>query len=366
VGTVTEIYDYLRLLFARVGVPHCPQCGKVIERQTVDQIVDRVGTLAEGTRLQVLAPVVRARKGEHTKLLEDARRNGYVRARIDGEVYDLGETPKLDKNKNHTIEIVVDRIIARPGIQQRLSESIEAAMVLSGGLVIFAVAEGEGNTDLIFSANFACVDCGISLTEIEPRAFSFNNPAGACSECSGLGMKMIFDPELLVPNPALSLAQGAIAAPGWNAVKAENSSSRSIFAALSEAYKFDLNIPYGDLPAEIKKIIMEGTDREFHISYTGQDGKPRSYPYTHEGLANNLWRRYKETSSSWMRMEYEALMTQIKCPSCTGRRLKPEVLAVTVGGANIAEVTAKTIGDVQAFFKALKLNDTQHISRRRS
>ncbi|MCL2202496.1 MAG: excinuclease ABC subunit UvrA [Defluviitaleaceae bacterium] len=361
VGTVTEIYDYLRLLFARVGVPHCPRCGRVVEKQTVDQIVDSVSALGEGTRLQVLAPVVRARKGEHTKLLEDARRSGYVRARIDGEVYDLGETPDLVKNKKHTIEIVVDRLVVREGIRQRLSESIETAMQLSGGLVVFAMTDAGGGGDLVFSANFACTDCGISLTEIEPRAFSFNNPAGACPDCSGLGMKMIFDPDLLVPNPALSLAQGAIVAPGWNAIKAENSGSHAIFIALAEVFGFDLNTPYSELSPEIQDIIMHGTDKQMRISYTGQDGQARSYPYTHEGIMNNQWRRYRETASNYMRMEYETLMTQIKCPACKGRRLKPEVLAVTLGETNISGVTEMTIGEVRDFFKALRLNETQLI-----
>ncbi|MCL2190070.1 MAG: excinuclease ABC subunit UvrA [Defluviitaleaceae bacterium] len=355
VGTVTEIYDYLRLLFARVGTPHCPQCGRVVERQTVDQIVDRVRALAEGTRLQVLAPVVRARKGEHTKLLEDARRNGYVRARIDGEVYELGETPDLEKNKKHTIEIVVDRLVAREGIQQRLSESIEAAMHLSGGLVVMAT----DTADLVFSANFACTDCGISLTEIEPRAFSFNNPAGACPDCSGLGVKMIFDPELLIPNPALSLAQGAIVAPGWNAIKSDSSGARGILEALADMFKFDLDTPYEKLPEQVQSVIMQGTDRQLRVSYTGQDGQHRSYPYDHEGIVNNLWRRYKDTGSNYMRMEYENFMTHIKCPACKGRRLKPEVLAVTIADTNISAVTEMTIGDVRAFFKALQLNETQ-------
>ncbi|MCL2364221.1 MAG: excinuclease ABC subunit UvrA [Defluviitaleaceae bacterium] len=357
VGTVTEIYDYLRLLYARVGIPHCPECGKVVAKQTVDQIVDQVSGLAEGTRLQVLAPVVRARKGEHTKVLEDARRNGYVRARVNGETYELGETPTLDKKKKHTIEIVVDRLVVRPDIQQRLSESIEAAMVLSGGLVIFALPD----SDLVFSANFACADCGISLTEIEPRAFSFNNPAGACPDCSGLGVKLIFDPELLVPNDELSLAQGAITAPGWNAIKAENSSGRAIFAALASEYGFDLDTPFRDLTQKHKDIVMLGADKSLRITYKGQDGQQRSYPYDHEGIMNNLWRRYRDTNSSWMRMEYEALMTQIKCPTCNGKRLKPEVLAVTIADTNIAGITDMTISDVRAFFRALTLTDTQLI-----
>jgi excinuclease ABC subunit A len=346
----------------------------VVEKQTVDQIVDRVSVLTEGTRLQVLAPVVRERKGEHTKLLEDARRNGYVRVRIDGEVYDLSETPALEKNKKHTIEIVVDRLVVRSGIQQRLTESIEAAMLLSGGLVVVNVGQGTApekvpgkasdktqEGDIIFSVNFACTDCGISLTEIEPRAFSFNNPAGACPDCSGLGMKLIFDPDLLVPNPHLSLSQGAIVAPGWNAIKTENSSSRAIFAVLAEAYKFDLNTPYGELSPEIQNIVMNGSERELRITYTGQDGQTRSYPYTHEGILNNQWRRYRETSSNYMRMEYEALMTQIKCPTCKGRRLKPEVLAVTINDTNISGVTDKTISEVRTFFNQLVFNETQLI-----
>ncbi|MCL2572503.1 MAG: excinuclease ABC subunit UvrA [Defluviitaleaceae bacterium] len=363
VGTVTEIYDYLRLLFARVGIPHCHICGKVVERQTVDQIVDRILTFAENTRLQVLAPVVRARKGEHTKLLEDARRSGYVRARIDGIIYDLGETIQLEKNKKHTIDIVIDRIVIREGIQKRLSESIEAAMVLTGGLLIMNVQEKDSDAaqDITFSQNFACTDCGVSLSEIEPRMFSFNNPAGACGDCAGLGVKLIFDPELIVPNPALSIAQGAIAAPGWNAIKDENSGARGIMRALSETYNFDLATPYEDLPSSIQDIIMNGTDKKLNITYQSQDGTQRSYSYTHEGIINSQWRRYKETSSNYMKQEYEAFMTSISCPACTGRRLKPEVLAITVGDLNISQVTDMTIGDVQEFFISLTLTATQLI-----
>ncbi|MCL2404702.1 MAG: excinuclease ABC subunit UvrA [Defluviitaleaceae bacterium] len=366
VGTVTEIYDYLRLLFARVGIPHCHLCGKVVERQTVDQIVDRVLSLPEGSRLQVLSPVVRGRKGEHTKLLDDARRSGYVRARIDGIIYDLGETAQLDKNKKHDIDIVIDRLVVREGIQKRLSESIEAAMQLTNGLLVVNVQsvkpEGESATeDIPFSQNFSCPDCGISLSEVEPRMFSFNNPSGACQDCAGLGMKLIFDPELVIPNPLLSIAEGAIAAPGWNAIRDESSGSRGIMRALSEAFNFDLNTPYEELPASVKEIILYGTKQKLQISYTGQDGKPRSYPYTHEGIINNQWRRYKETSSNYMRSEYEAFMTSIPCPSCKGRRLKPEVLAITIGDTNISQVTDMTIGDVQDFFINLKLTSTQLI-----
>jgi len=357
VGTVTEIYDYLRLLFARVGIPHCHICGKVVERQTVDQIVDRILAMPEGTRLQVLAPVVRSRKGEHTKLLEDARRSGYVRARIDGEVHDLGEEIKLEKNKKHTIDIIIDRLVVREGIQKRLSESIEAAMQLTGGLLVM----NADSTDIPFSQNFACPDCGISLTEIEPRMFSFNNPAGACQDCVGLGMKLIFDPDLLVPNPALSLAEGAIIAPGWNAIRDENSSVRGIMNALGKEYNFSLTVPYGELSGETQDIIMNGTNTKLQLTYIAQDGTKRSYPYTHEGILTSLWRRHKETSSNYMKQEYEALMTSISCPACTGRRLKPEVLAVTIGDMNISQITDMTISDVQEFFVALELSATQLI-----
>jgi len=366
VGTVTEIYDYLRLLFARVGIPHCHLCGKVVERQTVDQVVDRILSMPEGTRLQILAPVVRDRKGEHTKLLDDARRSGYVRARIDGIIYDLGETVELEKNKKHSIDIVIDRLVVRKGIQKRLSESIEAAMQLTGGLLIVNAqttqAEGEPTAeDIPFSQNFSCPDCGISLSEVEPRMFSFNNPSGACQECAGLGMKLIFDPELVIPNQALSLAGGAVAAPGWNAIRDENSSSRAIMRALSETFNFDLNTPYAELPPSAKEVILYGTDQKLTISYIGQDGQQRSYPYTHEGIINNQWRRYKETTSNYMRSEYEAFMTSIPCPGCNARRLKPEVLAITVGDMNISQVTDMTIGDVQDFFAKLTLSSTQLI-----
>ena len=372
VGTVTEIYDYLRLLFARVGTPHCPKCGKVVEKQTIDQIVDQILTLPEGTRLQILAPVVRARKGEHIKLLEDAQRNGYVRARIDGEVHELGEPITLDKKKKHTIEILIDRIIVREGIQKRLTESIEAAMTLTTGLVVVN-AEQKDNAvetdkkdkknaqDITFSQNFSCVDCGISLSEVAPRMFSFNNPAGACPDCAGLGMKLIFDPELIVPNQALSLSQGAIAVPGWNAVRSENSMSHAIFEALSENYGFSLDVPYQELSAEIQEFLMSGISKKMTITYTGQDGQIRNYPYTFEGVANNMWRRYNETSSMSSRQEYETFMTSITCPLCNGRRLKPEVLAVTINGQSISHITDMTISEVQEFFSKLELSPTQMI-----
>jgi len=357
VGTVTEIYDYLRLLFARVGIPHCPKCGKIIEKQTIDQIVDQVLQQPEGTRLQVLAPVVRARKGEHVKLIEDAKRNGYVRARIDGEVHDLGEPVELDKKKKHTIEIVIDRLVVRDGIQKRLSESIEAAMGLAGGLVVV----NTGSEDITFSQHFSCADCGVNLPEIEPRMFSFNNPSGACPDCSGLGMKLIFDPELIVPNPSLSLAEGAIVAPGWNAIKTENSFGRSLFEGLSHEYGFSLDVPYEKLDTSVQKLLMDGADKKMTVTYVGQDGHTRTYPYLFEGIVNNLWRRYKETASLSSRQDYEALMTSISCPTCNGRRLKPEILAVTVGDRSISQVTDMTIGGVQQFFAGLELTPTQLI-----
>ena len=358
VGTVTEVYDYLRLLFARVGTPHCHLCGKVVQKQTVDQIVDQIKTYKEGTRLQVLAPVVRDRKGEHTKLLEDAKRNGYVRARINGDVYDLGDEIKLAKTKKHSIEIVIDRIVVRDGIEKRLSESIESAMALTGGILVMNV---DGAEDITFSQNFACTDCGISLPEIEPRMFSFNNPAGACPDCSGLGMKLIFDTELVVPNPALTINQGAIAAPGWNAIKSENSWGHSVIEALSAEHGFDLNVPYEKLSEEAKRTLMEGSPKRLQITYKGHDGKTRTYPYTFEGIINNLWRRYKETASYTSRMDYEALMTSIICPGCNGKRLKPETLAVKVGELSISAVTEKTIAECGDFFKRVQFSPTQQI-----
>ncbi|MCL1863135.1 MAG: excinuclease ABC subunit UvrA [Defluviitaleaceae bacterium] len=351
VGTVTEIYDYLRLLYARVGIPHCPVCGKVVEKQTVDQIVDQILLMPEKTRLQVLAPVVVARKGEHTKLLDDARKNGYVRARIDGDVLDLSEGIKLDKKKKHTIEIVIDRLVVREGIQKRLSESIEAAMALTGGLLVV----NAGEDDTTYSQHFACADCGVSLPEPEPRMFSFNNPSGACVDCAGLGMKLIFDPELVVPNPMLTLAQGAIAAPGWGSVKTGHSWGYSLLEGLSREYKFKLDIPYEELSEKIKNMLMYGLSdmKQISVTFTGQDGNTRTYPYKFEGIVNNLWRRYNETSSMASKQDYEGFMTSITCPACAGKRLKPEILAVTVGDEPISAVTEMTISGVQDFFSAI-------------
>ncbi|MCL2048296.1 MAG: excinuclease ABC subunit UvrA [Defluviitaleaceae bacterium] len=358
VGTVTEIYDYLRLLYARVGIPHCPVCGKVVEKQTVDQIVDQILLLPEKTRLQVLALVVRARKGEHTKLLEDARKNGYVRARIDGEILELAEEITLDKKKKHTIEIVIDRLVVREGIQKRLSESIESAMALTGGLLV--INHGE-NEDSLYSQNFSCADCGISLPELEPRMFSFNNPSGACPDCAGLGVKLIFDPELIVPNPALSINQGAFAVPGWNSVKTENSWGHSLFESLAEKYNFSLDTPYQDLPENLRNILINGDTTPINcvVTYRGQDGQQRTYTHKYEGIANNLWRRYNETSSYSSRSDYEGFMTSISCPTCKGKRLKPEVLAVTIGGRSISAVTEMTISHVREFFGEISLSQTQ-------
>jgi len=362
VGTVTEIYDYLRLLYARVGIPHCPKCGKVVEKQTVDQIVDQILLLEDGTRLQVLAPVVRARKGEHVKLLEDARRNGYVRARIDGYVHDLGEEISLDKKKKHTIEIVIDRLVVRDGIGKRLSESIEAAMVLTGGvLVINAEDKDKKSVDTTFSQHFACADCQINLPEIEPRMFSFNNPAGACPDCAGLGMKLIFDPELIVPNPQLSLNQGALAVPGWNATRNENSTTHSIIEQIASKHNFSLDTPYEGLTETAKNILMFGSGEQITVTYRSHDGTERTYPYTFEGVVNNVKRRYDETSSIPTKQEYETFMTSIKCPTCDGKRLRPESLAVTVGDKSISTVTEMTISGVQSFFNSLEMSKSQMI-----
>ncbi len=332
VGTVTEIYDYLRLLFARIGIPHCPKCGKEIRRQTIDQIVDRIMELPERTKLQLLAPVVRGRKGEHVKLLEDAKKSGYVRVRVDGILYDLSETIALEKNKKHNIEIVVDRLVVREGIQKRLTESIETVTALSGGLLLVDLNQGED--ELMFSQNFSCPDCGIDLMEIEPRVFSFNNPSGACPTCTGLGMQMKFDEHLIVPNDSLSIIKGAIVAPGYNSIATKGSMSRVLFDALAEKYGFSLEMPFRELPENVKKIIFYGTGGEkLRITYTNYRGTG-SYDYAFEGILNNLQRRYNETSET-MRGEYEEYMTNIECPDCHGKRLRPEVLAITVGGRNI-------------------------------
>lgn len=353
VGTVTEIYDYLRLLYARIGVPHCPKCGKEIKKQTIDQIVDRVLELPERTKIQLLAPVVRGRKGEHVKLLEDAKKSGYVRVRVDGIIYDLSEEIKLEKNKKHTIEIIVDRLVVKEGIQKRLTESIETVTALTGGLLVVDVNQGED--ELVFSQNFSCPDCGIDLMEIEPRLFSFNNPSGACPTCTGLGMQMKFDEQLIVPNDSLSIAGGAIVAPGYNSISTKDTMTRVLFDALAEEYGFSLDTPFRELPEEIKKIIFYGTGgKKLRITYTNYRGTG-SYDYAFEGIIPNLQRRYSETSET-MRGEYEEYMTNIECPSCHGMRLRPEVLAITVGEKNISQVTEMSVADIQKFFQNLQLS----------
>lgn len=358
VGTVTEIYDYMRLLFARIGIPHCPKCGRVVKKQTLDQIVDQIMALPERTKIQLFAPVVKDRKGEHVKILEDAKKSGYVRVRVDGIIYDLSEEIKLEKNKKHTIEIVVDRLVIRDGIQKRLTESIETVMSLSGG--ILDVNFPETNEDMVFSQNFACTHCGINISEIEPRNFSFNNPSGACPECSGLGMQMKFDPELIIPDPSLSILQGAINAPGYNSINSPNGMSRSLFDALSQKYNFSLDTPFKDLPEKVKNIIFYGTKGEkIDIVYKNATGTG-TYSYNFEGIINNLQRRYSETSET-MRAEYEEYMTNTVCPVCHGKRLRPEVLAVTINDKNIADVCEMPIRNIKEYFDSLVLNEREQM-----
>ncbi len=360
VGTVTEIYDYLRLLFARIGKPHCPSCGKEIKKQTIDQIVDQISLMQDRTKIQLLAPVVRARKGEHIKLLEDAKKSGYVRCRVDGIVYELDEEIKLDKNKKHTIEIVIDRLIVKEGIKKRLTESIEAVMSLTGGILLVLAEDEKGTvTEHTFSQHFSCLDCGISLEEVEPRLFSFNNPSGACPDCTGLGIQMKFDPELIIPDGNLSLAQGAITVSGWNSASSESSMTNSMFRSLAQEYNFDINTPFNKLDKKIQSLILYGTQgRKITVEYIS-GGEKRYYPYAFEGVINNLQRRYKETTSDYMKQEYEGFMTNIQCPTCAGKRLKPEVLAVTIGGKNISDVTLLTISALRDFFGSIELTDMQ-------
>ena len=358
VGTVTEIYDYLRLLWARIGTPHCPKCGREIRQQTIDQIIDQVTALPEGTKLQILAPVIRGKKGEHAKVFEDARRSGYVRVRVDGNLYDLSETIDLDKNKKHRIEIVVDRLVMKPEIRRRLTDSIETASSLTGGLVTVDLpAEGR---ELTFSQNYSCEDCGVSIEELSPRAFSFNNPYGACPTCTGLGTRLRVDPELIMPNPSLSILGGGIVASGWNNVRGDTI-SRMYFEALSKKYRFRLDAPIRDLPEEARKVILYGTGGEkLTLHYDQQRGKGTLYqPF--EGVANNLERRYRETQSPAMRAEIEQCMAETPCPDCGGRRLRKEVLAVTVGGMNISEFCDLPVTECLRFLDALepRLTDMQ-------
>lgn len=357
VGTVTEIYDYLRLLFARVGIPHCPKCGKEIKKQTIDQMVDTLMQLEERTKIQLLAPVVRARKGMHEKVLENAQKNGYVRARIDGEMYDLTEeTVTLEKNKKHTIEIVVDRLVIKPGIEKRLTDSIETVMQLSDGLMLVDVV---GQDEMRFSESLSCPDCNISVEELEPRSFSFNNPQGACPACTGLGEHLEVDPELVIPVPTLTLREGAIAVPGWGSIGNSESYAYALFSALMEKYDFDLDTPFNELPEKIQNMILYGTGKEtVSFTFTGMYGT-KNYDYAFEGVLANTKKRYDETYSDSARQEYEALMISVPCSSCKGARLKPEVLAVTVAGKNIDELTRYSIGDLKAFFEEVKLSERQ-------
>lgn len=358
VGTVTEIYDYLRLLYARIGIPHCPKCGKEIKKQTVDQMVDQIMELPEGTRLQLLAPVVRGKKGRHEKLLEKAKKNGYVRVRIDGNMYELTEEITLDKNIRHTVEIVVDRLIVRPGIEKRMTDSIETVLNLAEGLLEVDVPGGE---TLHFSQSFSCPDCGISIEEIEPRSFSFNNPFGACPVCFGLGYKMEFDPELMIPDTSLSIDEGAITVMGWQSCTDKGSFTRAILNALSKEYHFALDTPFEEYPDEIKDILLHGTNgHEVKVHYVGQRGQG-IYDVAFEGLIKNVERKYRETASETMKAEYETFMRITPCPECHGERLKQSALAVTVGGINIAEMTSYPIKKLQVFLDDLQLTNQQEL-----
>ena len=356
VGTVTEIYDYLRLLYARAGIPHCPECGKEIRRQTVDQMVDQILSLPEGCRIQILAPVVRGRKGEHAKVLEQAKKSGFVRIRVDGNIYELSEDIKLEKNIKHNIEVVVDRLAVRDGIQNRLADSIETTMDLSDGLMMVDVQDGE---TLNFSQSFSCPDCGVSIDEVEPRSFSFNNPFGACPDCYGLGYKMEFDMDLVIPDPSLSLMDGAIVVTGWGSANKESSYTYAILKGLAEKYGFDLNTPYRDYPAKVKQLITYGTNGvRFPVRYSGERGEA-VYEIAFDGLLKNVERRYRETGQDAMKQEYESYMRVTPCAACGGQRLKKTSLAITVGGKNIYDLTNMPILEVSEFLGELKLTEMQ-------
>ena len=358
VGTVTEIYDYFRLLYARIGIPHCPECGKEIKRQSVDQMVDQIMELPEGTRLQLLAPVVRGRKGEHTKVFDRAKRSGYVRARVDGSLYELTEEIKLDKNIKHNIEIVVDRLVVKPGIERRLTDSVENVLELAEGLLMVDVIDGE---TVNFSQSFACPDCGVSISEIEPRSFSFNNPFGACPVCFGLGYKMEFDPELMIPDRTLSINAGAIQVMGWQSSSEEGSFTNALLQALSKEYQFDLDTPVEELSEKVFQILMYGTNgKEVKVHYKGQRGEG-VYPVAFEGLIKNMERKYRETGSDYMKQEYETFMRITPCKECGGMRLKKESLAVTVSEKNIYEITSMSIRDLYSFLKEMKLSTQQQL-----
>ena len=358
VGTVTEIYDYFRLLYARIGTPHCPNCGRVIAKQTVDQMVDQIMALEEGTKLQLLAPVVRGRKGRHEKVLERAKRSGYVRVRIDGSMYELTEEITLDKNLKHNIDIIVDRLVVKEGIQRRLADSVENVLELADGLLVVDVIGGE---PMNFSQSFSCPDCGIGISEIEPRSFSFNNPFGACPECFGLGYRMEFAPELMIPDDSLSISRGAITVTGWQSCMDKKSFTNAILQALAKEYHFDLDTPFGEYPEEIRKVILYGTEgKTVDVYYEGQRGKG-VYPVAFEGLISNVERRYKETFSDSMKQEYETFMRITPCKECGGRRLKKESLAVTVCDKNIFEVTSMSVRDLYTFLEGMTLTTQQQL-----
>lgn len=356
VGTVTEIYDYFRLLYARVGIPHCPKCGREISKQTVDQMVDQIMALPERTKIQLLAPIVRGRKGTHAKLFDRAKKSGYVRVRVDGSMYELSEDITLDKNIKHNIEIIVDRLVVKPGIEKRLTDSVESVLHLAEGLLIVDVIGGE---PMNFSQSFSCPDCGISIEEIEPRSFSFNNPFGACPECFGLGYKMEFAEELMIPDPSLSISRGAIKVMGWQSCTDKSSFTHAILEALCREYQFDLDTPFEQYPKKIHDILIHGTNgRSVKVFYKGQRGEG-VYDVAFEGLIKNVERRYKETGSETVKAEYETFMNITPCSACKGQRLKPGALAVTVGGRNIAEVTSLSIEKLQKFLAELELTKTQ-------
>lgn len=356
VGTVTEIHDYLRLLYARIGIPHCPICGREIRQQTVDQIVDQVMTLEAGTRIQLLAPVVRGRKGEHVKEFEAARKSGYVRVRVDGNIYDLSEKIELEKNKKHTIEVVVDRLVIGDEIKGRLADSIETATALSGGLLTVDVIGGK---EMTFSQNYSCPEHGVSMEELSPRMFSFNNPFGACPKCTGLGIFMSMDPDLIIPDKRLSIRGGAIQASGWGYTSG-GTIAQMYYEALAEHYGFSLDTPVGELPPKIIDILLYGTKGEKIRMVRKMEYGQGEYTTDFEGILNNLQRRYRETQSDWMKEELEAYMSQVPCPECAGRRLRPESLAVTVGGINIADFSEKSVEEALAFIEQLELTEREH------
>ena len=355
VGTVTEIYDYFRLLYARAGIPHCPKCGREIKKQSVDQMVDQIMALPEGTRVQLLAPVVRGRKGQHVKLLESAKRSGYVRVRIDGNLYDLSEEISLDKNKKHNIEIVVDRLKVKEGIEKRLTDSVETVLNLAEGLLLVDVIGGEA---MLLSQSFSCPDCGISVDEIEPRSFSFNNPYGACPVCAGLGYKMEFSEELMIPDKRLSIREGAIAVTGWQSANKKGSFTNATLEALAKAYDFDLDTPFRDYPAEIQDMLLHGADKEVLVHYEGQRGVG-DYPIVFEGIIRNVQRRYREAFSERQKQDYESYMNITPCQACGGRRLKEEALAVTVADKNIYEITSMSIKELQEYLQTMQLSKQQ-------